>query len=229
MAWLWLLLLWGNAHYQLLNHKTQTLHFYEGSGGRVLCAPAVGRPSGAGRGQEGGWGATPVWPWVLGSGRATARDQTAAAPRTCPPSLDSVHLPAPYLTASLPVGNGKERHPGHEVDGYFLPCSWGRIKHILQFFRVPCDPSRRMKQTTHTTVRTGSERCAAWGRAGSAARASPDSSDSSWQQQPGLSAAALRADGYILFLFWGEGSILPLMTPGVLAQLFSFILKEKMT
>lgn len=94
----------------------------------------------------------PVWPWVLHSGRATARDQTSVAPRTCPTSLD----PAPHLTAPLPVGNGKERLARHEVDGYFLPCSWGRIKHILPFFRVPCDPSPRMKQTTHTTVRKGS-------------------------------------------------------------------------
>lgn len=105
----------------------------------------------------GAGGATPVWPWVLEPRRATARDQFAEAPGTCPSGLDYTHLPAPHLTAPLPVRNGKERHSGHEVDGYFLPCSWGRRKHISKFFRVPCDPSRRRKQTTHTTARRGSD------------------------------------------------------------------------
>lgn len=173
----------------------------------MLCALRWGDHRVQGKGRREGWGGAipvwPVWPWVLGRGRATARGQTAAAPRTCPPGLGYAHLPAPHLTAPLPVGNGKGRHAGHEADGYFLPCSWGRIKHILQFFRVPCDPSPGMKQTTHTSARRGSG--AQPGGEQAAARASPASSDSSWQQQPSLSAVALRADGYIFFLFGGRG------------------------
>lgn len=115
----------------------------------------------------------------------------------------------------------KKRRAGHKVNRSLFPCSCGRLKHILQLIWLPCDPLPRMHTAARPTMHSFGE----------SVRLRPQSQpETSSQIAVGNNSSACRLQHLklmdIYYFCLGKKSILPLMTPGVLAQLFYVKIKD---